>query len=438
MPKDSYALVPVNAPDDLDDLIQPEEDGDAGHIPADTVSSPHQGHGQSNLEALYHIICMIAGSGVLQLPYALNQVGWSGLVVIMFTAAANDYTGKLLIKSLYYKGSSRMESYPLVGHAAYGLLGMRLIEIFSSVMLLGATCVYLILAGINFELLIGVFSARVWIILSAVLIAVPLLCFRTLKEIAIFSAFGVFASILVIFVVLWCAVEDYSSYSTQVTHKVFDLALLPSALGSVSFSYGGNYIYPEVEASMKDPSKFPAVLNVSMIVITVMYVFTATTGYLTYGDRTVSPILNNLPKGFLSSFSSWIITAHVLLACPLMLTTFSLELERRFGFDASTRTTQQKRAPILVIRSSIVVVLALISIVIPFFADVMTLLGAVANTLLVFVFPVLFDFRLFGFRNRSPFEKGIGILILLVGTLGGCVGGFDALRALWNDITTAP
>ena len=75
----------------------------------------------------------------------------------------------------------------------------------------------------------------------------------------------------------------------------------------------------------------------------------AVIGYATYGSETSSPILENLPfgnnlffmkLGFLKSLGTWIVTIHVLLACPVLLTTFSSDMERLFKLDAEIETMQ--------------------------------------------------------------------------------------------------
>lgn len=73
--------------------------------------------------------------------------------------------------------------------------------------------------------------------------------------------------------------------------------MVPTALGSIAFSYSGNFVYPEVQASMKQPEDFTVVLKWSMWTISGMYIFTAVFGYWSYGDTTLSPILHNLPDG---------------------------------------------------------------------------------------------------------------------------------------------
>lgn len=80
---------------------------------------------------------------------------------------------------------------------------------------------------------------------------------------------------------------------------------------------------------MAQPELFPRVLSWSMGLITGMYLLTAVFGYWAYGDTTVSPILNNLPKGIVAKFSIFVITAHVLLAIPILLTSFAIEVNDR-------------------------------------------------------------------------------------------------------------
>ncbi|ORY46340.1 hypothetical protein BCR33DRAFT_715453 [Rhizoclosmatium globosum] len=358
--------------------------------------------GNTVLEAVYHL--RDCWSGVLQLPYALNQAGWVGIGLVL----------------LQPEGGRRLKGFSHIGYEAFGDTGRWLVEGFTSAMLMGVPIVYLILSGMNLELIFGVFSMQTWIVLSALVVLIPFLLFKTLKEIAIFSAFGVFATFVV-------------------THKFVDLTQFASALGSISFSYAGNYIYPEVEQSMAEPKKFQQVLSLSMIIISIMYLVTAALGYAAYGNLTDSPILNNLPKGFISNFSVFVITLHVLLAIPVVVTTFSLEMERRLDLlKVANGDTQREDRYRVLLRIVIMGVIVGLAIAIPFFKDFMTLLGAVANTALIFVFPVVFDFKLFGFKDRPLFDKVFGILILIVGVFGGVVGGFEAIVALINDINGVP
>ncbi len=53
--------------------------------------------------------------------------------------------------------------------------------------------------------------------------------------------------------------------------------------------------------------------------------------------------------------------------------------------------------------------------------------------MLIFIFPIIFHFRLFGWRGRSGTELFCCAVILLVGMIGGVIGGSSAVYNLWED-----
>ncbi|KAH6561419.1 hypothetical protein BASA62_009856 [Batrachochytrium salamandrivorans] len=372
----------------------------------------------SNNAALYHVICVIAGTGVLQVPYALMLSGWSGILLMLFAAVVNDYTGKMLIRCLYTRGHRVNGGYPEIGRLAYGIAGERVVQVFYTTILLGVTCLYLILAGLNLESLVGIFDQKQWIMICAIGVLIPFILMRSLKEVAIVSLFGALASVVVCIMVVALGLIEIPKNEGKVTHTFFNLAQMPAALGSFSFSFGGNYVYAEVERSMATPQAFPAVLSRAMSIITGMYLLTAVIGYAAFGNLTLSPILDNLPHGWATTASVVIITAHVLLACPLLVTTFSVDIERYLGLDAPEDTTQQRTQRTL-LRTGLMVGIAVVAMAVPFFSDLMTFLGAVANTMLIFVFPVVFYYKIYGIQGRSRAELAFGGVIIAIGLLGG-------------------
>jgi len=77
------------------------------------------------------------------------------------------------------------------------------------------------------------------------------------------------------------------------------------------------------------PDQFPSVLSKAIAIISALYVSISVAGYATFGQSTQSPILDNLPAGPIAVVAIIMITAHVLLACPILLTTFSLEVKKK-------------------------------------------------------------------------------------------------------------
>ena len=130
-------------------------------------------------------------------------------------------------------------------------------------------------------------------------------------------------------------------------------------------------------------------------------------------------------------------TIHVLLACPVLVTTFSLDMERSLKLNSPIDTREQflSRAAL---RTLTIIVVTLVAMAIPYFADFMSLIGSISNTLLIFIFPILFHHKLFGWAHVSKRENATRILILIVGLLAGLIGGSEALAALYRDFTQEP
>lgn len=233
----------------------------------------------SNIEATFSIVCVIAGSGVLQIPMALGKSGWMGIGLLMVSAIVNFYTGSLLMDCLYYSASSSEDSlervriaggYPEIGEASFGVWGYRFVQLIYNLALLGTTCLYLILTGINMTDLVG-FTPRLWIIAFSLLLAIPYTRYRTLKEVGWAATSGAIASGVMVLMIVVISAIDYSSYKYVATHEWMNYRAFGTVLGTFSFSFGGNYVYPEVEAGMLHPNQFKTVLKWSMYSITAFY-----------------------------------------------------------------------------------------------------------------------------------------------------------------------
>ena len=80
-------------------------------------------------------------------------------------------------------------------------------------------------------------------------------------------------------------------------------------------------------------------------------------------------------------------------------------------------------------RCSAAALTALIALFCPYFPEFMTLVGAACLTMIVFVLPVVFSWKLRG-GSMSTAEKLCGWLIIAVGVFGGGIGCVQAVRAI--------
>ncbi|KAG0351724.1 transmembrane amino acid transporter protein-domain-containing protein [Gamsiella multidivaricata] len=394
---------------------------------------PEQG---SNLLAYANIVCIVAGAGTLSLPYALKMGGWIVIGVLILSLLMSIYTGILLMKCLYYNGTYRLSSYQEVGRHAFGRAGLIAVWLFYTPIVIGAPAMYLILAGTEMKNLVtGVdISTKAWILICAALVATPFVLMKTLKEVAIMSIFGALATVLLVVVAVRGSVVDFDNpVYADVRHDIVVLSQLPATVASISVCFGGNVVYMHIEEVMRYPRSWNWVLAAALGTCSALYLTTAISGYITYGDRAESPILNNLPKDIFTEVGTVVIIVHVLLAAPILLTSFALELERLADITVVHRGVVMERVYRTILRLIIIGICGGIACTVPYFGDFLSLLGALGNCTLVFVLPIFCYFKLIGWKHLKWYELVWCAATVIIGVLGAIIGSIDAIKALKDD-----
>ncbi|CEG73004.1 hypothetical protein RMATCC62417_08470 [Rhizopus microsporus] len=421
-----------------------QSDSIISEIEHEAVSFSHgvdtNNEGGSSFLAYFNVVCVVAGTGALGLPYSLKQGGWIGLFILGLSWLFSTYSGVVLIRCLYHNGKTRLSSYQEVAEAAFGPIGGWLSFFFTAVTLIGVPVLYLLLAGQNLHNVCKGTSAEltfpIWVIICSVIVAIPFLFFRSMKEVGVLSAFGMLATVVVVLIVVVVALQDKVNYPNVEHHNVI-WDQFPIALSSITFSFGGNPVYAHVEAGMKHPQNWNKVITAGLATCSGLYFLTAIPGYYVYGDSTSSPIYNNIPDGAAKLASIVIITVHVLMACPILMTSFALDLEKLFGISSFNHSKLTEWFLRTVVRVTLMVIVAVIAIFVPYFGDFMSLLGAFSNCALILIFPILFYLKLTGFRNKSIFELFLCFLVVLLGIVGLIFGTRSAIEALKSDFQNA-
>ncbi|KAG2233822.1 hypothetical protein INT48_005268 [Thamnidium elegans] len=383
----------------------------------------------SSFTAFFSVVCVVAGTGALGLPYALSQGGWIGLFILALSWILSVYTGILLIRSLYYDGKTRLSSYQEVATAAFGKIGGWIAFFFTAITLVGVPVLYLLLSGLNLHNVAKGTSAEltfpIWVIICTAIVAVPFCFFRSLKEIGFLSAFGMLSTVVVILIVLGVAVKEAPN-QTNVVHNSVIWDMFPIALS-------GNPVYAHVEAGMRNRKDWNKVIIAGLTFCVFLYFLVAVPGYYVYGTDSKSPIYDNLPEGGPKAASIIIITIHLILATPILLTSFAIDVEKMLKINPEHRSFAVEWALRFLFRGSLIVVIAVIAIFVPFFGDFMALLGAFSNCALVFIFPVVFYYKLTGFRGKPWWDYILAFLTVLLGVVGLIFGTISAIQALNND-----
>ncbi|KAF9933074.1 hypothetical protein FBU30_006575 [Linnemannia zychae] len=393
---------------------------------------PEQG---SSFLAYANVVCVVAGTGTLGLPYALKLGGWIGVGIMLLSLLMSIYTAILLMKCLYYNGKYRLSSYQEIGRHAYGLPGLIAVWFFHTSIVLGAPIMYMILAGTEMNALVhtDAISEKAWIWICAAIIALPFVTMKTLKEVAVMSVFGALATVILVIVAVRGSVLDMQSHNPKyanITHDNVVLANLPTTIASISICYGGNVVYMHVEEAMRYPKSWNRVVAAALATCSVLYIATAVPGYLAYGSLALSPILSNLPDDTFTKVGTVFIIIHVILAAPILLTSFALEFERLLDVTVSRRGKAMERVYRTIIRLIVIGVCGGIACTVPFFGNFLSLLGALGNCSLIFVLPIIFYFKLIGWRHLKYHELAWCAFIVIIGLISAVIGSIDAIKAL--------
>lgn len=393
-------------------------------------------HAGSSFLAYFNVVCVVAGTGTLGLPYALKLGGWIGIFILFLSWTMSVYTGMLLIRCLYANGKQRLSSYKEIATSCFGAVGGWITFFLNAWILLGAPILYMVLSGSNLQQLTegtaGDIGTLPWSIISCVIVAVPFIIVKSMKEVAWMSALGAVATLVVVIIVLVVACIDKKTIPTP-HHDAVIWSQFPIALSTISFSFGGNAVYPHVEASMKRPKDWPKVVAAGLSTCAGLYFLSAVPGYLVYGDQVESPIYNSISPGVPKIIAIVVMTFHVLSASPILLTSFALDVEEMLNVTVERFGKVKEFFIRAALRILIVVFVGVIGACIPHFDDLMALIGSFANCGLIFIFPILFYFRLTGFRNKPYYEIAWCLLTVLLGIVGLIFGTISAIEALVAD-----
>ncbi|KAF9097797.1 hypothetical protein BGX23_007893 [Mortierella sp. AD031] len=395
---------------------------------------PSQG---SSYSAFFNIVCVVAGTGTLGLPFCLAQGGWIGVGILVLSMVMSIYTGRLLIKCLYYNGHTRVASYQEVGAHAFGKWGLGAVWFFHTSVILGVPVMFFILSGTEISAMTADkvdISKEAWIWICCSAVSIPFVLMKTLKEVSLLSIFGVLATAVLVGVATIESIIDFPNRA-QYNYDAVVVRNLPTVVATMSVCFGGNVVYMHVEEAMRHPRSFNKVLAWAMMFCCFLYALVAIPGYLTYGPAAKSPILSSLPENASRKVATIMIIAHVLLAAPVLMTAFALEIERIFSITIERRGRLGERIYRTIVRLGVMGIVGGIACLVPFFDSFLSLLGAFGNCMLIYVMPIGFYWKLIGWRTMKWYELVWCGIVLVIGLLGCVIGSIDAIKALHKDFT---
>ncbi|OEL12741.1 putative GABA transporter 2, partial [Dichanthelium oligosanthes] len=427
----------------------------------------------------------IVGPTVLTLPYALRGMGWGlGLAALTAVFAVTFYAYFLLSRVLDHceaRGRRHIRFRELAADVLAGSItpggGYQLTEaIVNGVInlrfcfLQGSGWVFYLVVSVQTAINAGVTTGSIllaadclqimysnlaphgplklyhFIIIVAVVLAFlsQLPSFHSLRHInlgALILSFGY--TILVSAACIRAGVssnppaKDYSLSSSK-SEKTFNAFLSISILASVF----GNGILPEIQATLAPPAAGKMMKALVLCYAAVFFTFylPAITGYWAFGNQVQSNVLQSLmPDEGPSLAPTWLLGLAVvlvllqLLAIALVYSQVAYEIMEKNSADvAHGRFSWRNLVPRVALRTAYVAACAFVAAMLPFFGDIVGVVGAVGFIPLDFVLPVvMYNMALAPPRRSSVYLANVAIMVIFTGV--GVVGAVASVRKLVLD-----
>ncbi|PWY93627.1 amino acid transporter [Aspergillus sclerotioniger CBS 115572] len=263
------------------------------------------------------------GTGVLFLPRAfLNGGMLFSSLVLLAVSLLSFYCFILLVNTrLKIDGS-----FGDIGGALYGKHMRRII--LGSIVLsqLGFVSAYIVFTAENLQAFVLAVSKCKSFIDIKFMVLLQLVIFLPLSLVRDISKLGFTALVADLFILLgliYLFYYDFLTISNQ--GGIADIiSFNPSTwtlfIGTAIFTYEGIGLIIPIQESMKHPQKFPGVLAMVMVIITIVFLGAGAFSYAAYGSATKTVVILNMPQDdkFVNAVQ-FLYSLAILLSTPLQL-----------------------------------------------------------------------------------------------------------------------
>ncbi|CAB4038927.1 vesicular inhibitory amino acid transporter-like [Paramuricea clavata] len=392
----------------------------------------------SNVQTFWNIFNANQGVAVLTMPFVVKCGGWLALLSIAGVAVISNYTNKILVGCLYdYKNGERYRarnSYMDIGDAFAGRYGRTLVHFAQIFEQLSYCTLLLILSGSILEKSFPHMGLQRsdWTAIAAFMV-LPNILLKSITDVSWVSFVAVLIGQVVYTILIGFCVWHLPKWETDAVPE-FDISQYGVAVGIIVVSYASQPYMPAIEDSMKEPAKFPQVINLAYLANTGVKMGFGIIGFLTFQEQTKQVITRNIPHGFLHlpinvlvfglALSSYTIPVYTVfdLLQDINVSWFPLATLLE-GTDRLTRITM------LTARSFVISVTLLTGVIIPHFGLYMALVGNFTGMCLAFIFPAIFHMKIC-YDRLEWHHFAVDTLVAVFGIFGAAIGCHFSILAL--------
>ena len=391
------------------------------------------GHLSSQPKTFANVFIAVVGSGVLGLPYTFSRTGWAAGTLLLLAVAALTFHCMMLLVATRRRIADehpKIASFGDLGHAVYGAPGRHAVDAML-VLSQASFCVgYLIFISNTMAHLypIGAESPASPLLTAKALFIWAMLPFQlglnSIKTLTLLAPLSIFADVVDLGAMGVVLGQDASIWLAN-KPPVFAFAgpaELLYGLGVAVYAFEGIGMVLPLEAEAADKRRFGATLALSMAFIAVMYGLFGAMGYLAFGAATRDIITTNLGTGWLSVLVQLGLCINLFFTMPVMMNPV---------YEVAERLLCGKRYAWW-LRWILVVVVGLLAMLVPNFADFLSLVGSSVCVVLGFVLPATFHLKVFG-AEIGWTGLVADVAVIVIGTVLAVSGTWTSLVQIFSS-----
>ncbi|KAJ8531433.1 hypothetical protein K7X08_026867 [Anisodus acutangulus] len=381
-------------------------------------------HLSSPSKTFANVFIAIVGAGVLGLPYTFKRTGWLMGALMLFSVAFLTYHCMMLLVLSRRKIESHFKNFQItsfgdLGFAVCGNVGRFAVDAMIVLSQAGFCISYMIFIANTLAYCFKI--SKMLVIWSCFPFQLGLNSIATLTHLAPLSIFADVVELGAMGVVM---VEDVMIYvkTSHVLETFGGFSVFFYGLGVSVYAFEGIGMVLPLEAETKDKEKFGKVLGLSMGLISLMYGAFGLLGYFAFGEETKDIITTNLGQGWLSSLVQIGLCINLFFTFPLMMNPVYEVVERRFCEGRYC----------VWLRWIVVLAVTFVALLVPNFADFLSLVGSSVCIILGFVLPALFHLIVFKDELKWYGLACDGAIILMAAVLS-LYGTYSSMLEIFGE-----
>lgn len=361
------------------------------------------------IQASINGLNVLAGYGILSLPFAFQQSGWIlGLFFLVYYCLFTNYTAKLL--GYCQNSKPNLITLPDIAEYSHGYRMKKLVTLLLTLELLFASALFISIMADHLFILFPFYSRNKWATLSTIVIF-PTTLTDKLHILSYFSFVGIVTTIFILLVLIQTAffpedgqTKDIYSIDKSSIETVGSVPGIGYSLGIHMVGYAGHAQFPMIYESMENKELYNSMLNLIYVLTFLFYLLFGVIGYFMFLPDIDEEITLSLFKVSKTSIFVKLVTYSIILN-PISKYSISLN---------SMSSVYEENGIRYGLRTGIVLTTLLINIYLPSFAFLCALIGSVCSYLISGILPMVFYLKLF--KGKIKFEAYFIYILLFINT----------------------